>query len=110
VRSRVAILMVSLGAGLLHAEWHQLGAATGRHATVTIVEQSSAGTVFEVLVPGVEVSPADAGGERFVSVAVPGAQRGGACTGRPELPVVPVMLAVPSGARISIGVNVRRKW
>jgi hypothetical protein len=43
----------------------QLDPAGGREARVTILEQSSSGTTFEVLVPGVEVSDTTAAGGAY---------------------------------------------
>ncbi|MBN2537184.1 hypothetical protein JXB37_02785, partial [candidate division WOR-3 bacterium] len=68
---------------------------------VTIVEQSNAGTTFEVEVPGIEVTPVLADGKEYNRVEVPGQVMAILGEGRPQVPKVAVLLAVPTGARVS---------
>jgi len=65
---------------------------------VSIVEQSSSGTTFVVDIPGVEVAPTDVDGVTYSRVSIPGAVAATLEEGKPEVPMVPVLLARPTGS------------
>jgi len=85
------------GSSLVGASWLQVGTGSGE-AHVSIVEQSSSGTTFAVDIPGVEVVPTDVDGVTYSRVTIPGAVAAGLEVGRPEVPIVPVLLARPTGS------------
>ena len=87
------------GSGL--AAWYQAAGGAGQ-ARVDILDQSAAGTTFEVTVPGVEVSVEHRDGRDFSRVTFPGGQPAPLTVGRPEVPMIPVLLAIPTGARVSV--------
>ena len=96
----VTALAVLLAAGLAVADWMSAGGAAGS-ADVTILEQNTTGTTFEVTVPGVEVTPTVVDGREFSVVNLPGEVMASLEQGRPQVPKVSVLLAIPNGARVS---------
>jgi hypothetical protein len=96
----VAAIVVLLAGSFALADWMSAGGASGS-AQVTILEQSASGTTFEVSVPGVEVTPTAADGQRFSTVNLPGEVMATLEQGRPQVPKVSVLLGVPTGARVS---------
>jgi hypothetical protein len=75
-------------------------------ATVEVKQSSLDSTVFEVTVPDVQMSQVVVGEDTFTRFLVPGANTAQLDTGRPEVPMVPVMLAVPDGASCSLTVQI----
>ena len=70
-------------------------------AKVEILKQSAAGTTFEVVIPEILVRDIDIGGSSYVRLDLPGGQSAHLEVGKPEVPQVAVLLAVPTGARVS---------
>ncbi|OYD14056.1 hypothetical protein CH330_09635, partial [candidate division WOR-3 bacterium JGI_Cruoil_03_51_56] len=64
-------LTVLIAAGFVFAEWQPVGNGTGS-AKITMLEQNAARTVFEVTVPGVEITPVVVEGEQFSQLTLPG--------------------------------------
>ena len=56
-RRALAALTALAVLGIVRAEWRPVGPGTGS-ARISILENSTAGTVFEVSVPGLDVSTA----------------------------------------------------
>jgi hypothetical protein len=81
---------------LARAEWIDFGTGVSE-AKTTILEQSSSHTTFEVKVPGLDVTPTWVSGREFVRLHIPGAGAAGLEVGKPELPVIPLLLARKSG-------------
>ena len=71
---------------------------------MAVVSQGSGSTTFEVTVPGIESSHVTALGREFTRLSMAGAGIARLETGRPEVPVIPVMLAVPTGADVAVEV------
>jgi len=92
-----ALILVSAGS----AAWYQAAGGAGQ-ARVDILDQSAGGTTFEVTVPGIEVSAERRDGRDFSRVTFPGGQPAPLTVGRPEVPMIPVLLAIPTGARVSV--------
>ncbi len=80
--------------------WYSVGGEAGS-AKVTIVEQSFGRTTFEVTVPGVEVAVEVVKGEEFSRVTLPGEVFAVLEQGKPQVPKVSVLLAIPTGASVS---------
>ena len=102
----VAAMAVLVAVGLTPANWMSVGGDAGR-ARVTILEQNTFGTTFEVTVPGVEVTPTTADGNAFSMINLPGEVMAGLEQGKPQVPKVSVLLAIPSGARATSRVLAR---
>ncbi|MEO0079278.1 MAG: C25 family cysteine peptidase [candidate division WOR-3 bacterium] len=98
----VALILV-LGAGLAVGAWQSAGGPSDG-AQVKIIEQSSKGTTFEVVVPGVEVTPVTAEGRVYSQLSLPGEVMAVLEEGKPQVPKVSVLLGIPSGAEISVQV------
>ena len=73
-------------------------------AKVTILEQSNSYTTFEITVPGVGLEQVEADGTVYSRLSVPGCMQGGLTVGSPEVPRLPMALAVPKGAGLSVEV------
>ncbi len=99
-RRAFVVLSVLVAAGLVFAEWQPVAGDRGS-ADLTVLEQSAARTVRELSSPGVEVTPVDAEGEVFSQLSLPGDVRASIKEGRPEIPKVSVLLAIPNGASVS---------
>lgn len=82
----------------------QLVAATGKRAEVRVVSCTRSRTVIEVTTPAAEVRSASID-SRFSEVVVPGASPSQLAHGRPAVPRIPVAIAVPHGADVSIDVE-----
>ncbi len=102
----VAVLTVLLAVGFVFAEWHEVAGGSGK-ARVRILEQNNTGTTFEVTVPGVEITTKEVDGEEFAVVTLPGGHTAHLVNGRPQVPVVPVLLAIPNGATVSFHVEAK---
>jgi hypothetical protein len=74
-------------------------------ASVRIAEQSSAGTTFEVVIPEPETTTVLVDTMPFVVLSVEGAYQASVVVGRPQLPRVSVLLAVPRGCTTSISIE-----
>jgi hypothetical protein len=98
----VAALAV-IRVGLAGAEWIDFGTGVSE-AKVTILEQNNSHTTFEVLIPGIEIEPVEIAGRASVRFSVPGCMQGGLTVGSPEFPRLPIALAVPKGAGLSVEV------
>ncbi len=96
----VTALAVLLAAGFSLADWLSVGGTSGS-ARISVVEQSSNGTTFEVMVPGVEVTETSIEGYQFSLVTLPGEVFANLEQGKPQVPKVSVLLAIPSGARVT---------
>ena len=96
----VTAMAVLLAVGLTFANWMSVGGSAGS-AQVTILDQNTSGTTFEVTVPGVEVTPTVAEGKEFSTVNLPGEVMASLEHGRPQVPKVSVLLAIPNGAQVS---------
>jgi hypothetical protein len=98
--SKVTALTVWLlvSCNLVVAAWVQVGTGSGE-ARVSIVEQSSSGTTFVVDIPGVELVPTDVDGVTYSRVTIPGGVAAPLEDGKPEVPMVPVLLARPTGSK-----------
>lgn len=94
-------------AGLLSAEWLGSG-ITPIPPEISILEQNVNRTVFEVKVVGVELNRTTVGGEEFVTLSLPGEVMAVLEEGKPQVPKVSVLLAIPQGASCSYQV-VRRE-
>jgi len=96
----VTVLIVSLLAcrSLAVAAWMQVGTGSGE-ARVSIVEQSSSGTTFVVDVAGIEVTSTNVDGVGYSRITLPGAVTACLDVGKPEVPMVPVLLARPTGSK-----------
>ncbi len=68
---------------------------------VEIVHQSANGTTFEVTIPEVSVTEVEADGNTYVRLSLPGGHSARLDEGKPEVPQVAVLLAVPTGARVT---------
>ncbi|OYD14403.1 hypothetical protein CH330_08750, partial [candidate division WOR-3 bacterium JGI_Cruoil_03_51_56] len=68
---------------------------------VTILENNSQSTVFEVTVPGVEITPVVVEGEQFSQLTLPGEVMAVLEEGKPQVPKVSVLLAIPTGAQVT---------
>ena len=100
---KLTVLTVLLAVGFVFAEWHEVAGGTG-DAQVRILEQSNTGTTFEVVVPGVEITAKEVDGEEFSVVTLPGGHTAYLEDGKPQVPMVPVLLAIPTGAQVSLQV------
>jgi len=98
--SRIMLVIMAVCAGLLNAEWLGTGTAAAP-PEVTIVEQNTNRTVFEVRVPGVELDRTTVDGEEFAVVNLPGEVMAVLEEGKPQVPKVSVLLGIPSGAKVS---------
>jgi hypothetical protein len=96
----VTAMAVLLAAGFSLADWLSVGGTSGS-AKVSVLEHSASGTTFEVVVPGVEVTPVTAEGSEFSMLSLPGEVMAVLDEGKPQVPKVSVLLAIPSGARVS---------
>ncbi|MBN2537363.1 hypothetical protein JXB37_03695, partial [candidate division WOR-3 bacterium] len=96
----LAALALLLIAGLATAEWQQVGRGNGS-AQVSILEQTSSRTVFEVNVPGVELVPVTTDAGEYTRLELPGEVMATIEVGRPQVPKVSVLLAIPNGARVT---------
>jgi len=98
MRSVIALTVSLLACcSLAVADWVQVGAGSG-DARVSIVAQSGGGSTFVVDIPGVEVVPTDVNGVTYSTVTLPGAVTACLDVGKPEVPMVPVLLARPTGS------------
>ena len=94
----VVLLTLAVTAGF--AAWQSAGGPQGS-AKITILEQSPSGTTFEVTVPGVEVTPTTVDGRTFSLLGLPGEVMASLEQGRPQVPKVSVLLAIPNDAQVS---------
>jgi len=94
-----AVAFVTTGVAV--ARWLQVGVSAPT-AQVRVAEQSNQGVTFEVTVPGIEVSAEHRDGRDFSRVAFPGGHPAPLAAGQPEVPMLPVLLAVPTGARVTV--------
>ena len=99
----VAVLTVLLAVGFVFAEWHEVAGGTGE-VRVEILEQNASRTVFEVVVPGVEITTKEVDGEEFAVIELPGRRQATLEPGKPQVPLVPVLLARPYGAQVTVDV------
>ncbi|MBM3323797.1 hypothetical protein FJY69_10025, partial [candidate division WOR-3 bacterium] len=76
-------------------------------ARVSIIEQSSAGTTFEITLPGIEATPESTEAGWFQRLGIGGAVPAMLANGKPEVPVIPVLLAIPNGASVYAQVTVK---
>ncbi|MEO0081181.1 MAG: C25 family cysteine peptidase [candidate division WOR-3 bacterium] len=90
-----ALLLV---AGLASASWLPVAGGTGG-ARIAILEQNASRTVFEVTVPGLEQTPVAVESEHFVDIGLPGEVMAVLDEGKPQVPKVSVLLAIPTGAK-----------
>jgi hypothetical protein len=100
----VAIAAV-LSVGTVYGGWLPPDSA-GKQVRVEIVEQNANQTVFDLFVPAVETTTVVIDGGEFTRLTILGVVEADLDTGRPELPTVPVLLAVPTGSSISLDVSV----
>ncbi len=101
MRNRLLLLVAGLsGFAMAQQAWLSVANDTGR-PKVKIKEQSALRTVFEVIVPGVNIEQIEAEGETFVRLSLPGEVMAVLEEGRPQVPKVSVLLGIPTGARVS---------
>jgi hypothetical protein len=93
--SRSRVMLAAL-IGMVCIVTQTYGAAT---VSVRIVEQSSLGTTFEVVVPEMDTTTVMVDTMPFVVLTVEGANQASVADGRPQLLRVPVFLAVPNGGK-----------
>jgi len=97
----VPVVIALVTTAVAKAKWLQVGAPAPT-AQVRVTEQSNQGVTFEVTVPGIEVSAERRDGRDFSRVTFPGGYAAPLTVGRPEVPMIPALLAVPNGARVSV--------
>ena len=97
----VLVVIALVTTGVAAAKWLLVGAPAPT-VQVRVTEQSNQGVTFEVTVPGIEVSAERRDGRDFSRVTFPGGHAAPLTVGRPEVPMIPVLLAVPTGARVSV--------
>ena len=100
LKSVLAALSVLVLVGSAHAGWQPVAGGTGG-AYITVLEQNAGRTVFEVSVPGLELTPVITEKGKFSRLSLPGEVMAVIEEGKPEVPKVSVLLAIPSGARVS---------
>ncbi len=98
-RVLVALTLLAVS-GSAYARWQPLGPGNGS-ARISILENTASQTVVEVSVPGLDISPVMAGGNEFSKLSLPGDVFAVLEQGRPEVPKVSVLLAIPSGAKVT---------
>ncbi|MFO7639227.1 MAG: C25 family cysteine peptidase [bacterium] len=91
---------VCLVAGSARAEWLAVGSGTGG-ADVRIIEQSRSRTVVEVTLPGLEMERTEVAGDEYARLSIPGDVMATIEVGKPQVPKVSLLLAVPNGASVT---------
>ncbi|UCG42626.1 MAG: hypothetical protein JSU73_12315 [candidate division WOR-3 bacterium] len=99
-RRVLVALTVLAAAGIGYAEWQPLGSGTGS-ARISVLKNNVSQTVFEVSIPGLDISPVTAEGNEYSKLSLPGDVFAVLEQGRPEVPKVSVLLAIPTGARVT---------
>ncbi len=94
-----ALLTVFIVSSISMAEWISANGATGA-PKITILEQNSSRTVFEVTVPGVEINRTVIDNEEFALINLPNEVMAVLDEGKPQVPKVSVLLAIPERARL----------
>ena len=69
---------------------------------IRVLGQNLSGTTLEVEVPGVELSETLAGGRRCSRLSVPGGTTAPVDAGRPSVPAIVAVVAVPNGAKVTV--------
>lgn len=103
MRNIIVGVVIALTISTALGEWVDFGTGV-REATIRIIEQSAGGTVFEVVVPGVEVAPLRVVGIEYRRISIPGCLPATQDIGKPEVPRFNVLLAIPNGAQVSLEV------
>lgn len=86
-------------------QWVALdGSDSGSQPSVTVLESNSELTVIDVSVPGFWVTEKSALGEEFKELSIPG-QHTTMDIGKPALPVIRFLVAVPVGAEVELAVQ-----
>ena len=105
-RSRLVIvsaLLLAASVGL--GTWLSAGGQQGSPG-VLVLEQSSRRTLLEISVPGIEATRAETDQGVFSLLEMPGEVMAVLEEGRPRVPKVSLLLAIPSGARVETNVRV----
>jgi len=88
-----------------NGQWIALdGSASGSQPAVTVLESSSELTVIDVSLPGFWMSEREALGEQFKELSIPGCNST-MDIGKPALPVVRFLVAIPYGAEIDLSIQ-----
>ena len=103
MRGKSVTALAAFIVSLAGAVWIDFGTGVSE-AKVTILEQSNSHTMFEVTIPGIEVEQVEVEGRAYSRLTVPGALPSCHGVGRPEVPRVSVLLAIPNGAAVSFDV------
>jgi len=98
---KVAGLLGVLLAVDAQAQSIRLSATHDGPASVEVIQQSASGTTFEVTIPEINVIQVKAGGKAYDRLSLPGGQCARLEEGKPEVPQVAVLLAVPTGAQVT---------
>lgn len=96
----LVVLAAVFAVGIGRAEWLSINGEVGR-PQVTIVEQSSNRTIFEVSMPGVELDRVTVDNQEFVQLNLPGEVMAVLDEGKPQVPKVSILLGIPQRARIT---------
>ncbi|MBN1295373.1 hypothetical protein JXA80_01245, partial [bacterium] len=99
-------LLIAAGA---HGVWTPLvpGASDGDSPIIMDMSVSDAGTVFDVSIPGIDITELDSGQGVFQELAIPSAGwlRD---TGAPQVPVIRKNIIVPMDGTVSLDITVNR--
>ncbi len=96
---KVLILGLLLVAGPGFSAWLSTGGQSGS-AGIAVVEQSSRGTVLDVTVPGLEAVLVSTDQGEYTRLELPGEVFAVLEEGRPQVPKVSILLAIPAGASV----------
>ncbi len=100
----LVVLVAAIAVMPANAEWYEAAGGSG-DARVAILEQSAAGTTFEVTIPGFEAIPVATDSGQYQNLSIRGAAPANLGIGRPDVPALPVLLAIPKGAQVTVRVE-----
>jgi hypothetical protein len=103
MRSTVLFLSFCISALTAHGQWVTLGAAnsTGTRPTVTLLEDGPTSTTVRIDIPGFETSLLSAGGKTYRGIDLH-SESYTTEPGKPEVPYVPVVLAIPDQGDVTV--------
>jgi hypothetical protein len=104
MRRRAAVLALLALAGSGFSAW--LGAGSFRAPVMSIVSNTSSGTVMDVEVPGVNVETRTVEGTAYDAISIPGEVPAALDVGKPQVPKLSYLLGIPDHAQISVTVTV----
>ncbi|UCG43275.1 MAG: hypothetical protein JSU73_01260, partial [candidate division WOR-3 bacterium] len=96
---KVLILGLLLIAGTGFSAWLSTGGQSGS-ARIAVLEQSSRSTVLDVTVPGLEAVQVATDQGEYTKLELPGEVFAVLEEGKPQVPKVSILLAIPTGARV----------